>query len=116
MATWSLRDLDPSDLIGIVRYVRSEVRDLDIYFKCRFACDRGGGRRGQDGSPAPQGCGVQTPGARAALGGIFESGVRGSGSRREGWTWAQPRRIGRFAGHLWEPLRRPPLTQGSVRL
>lgn len=41
MATWSLRDLDLSDLIGIVRYVQSEVRDLDIYFKCSFACDRG---------------------------------------------------------------------------
>lgn len=64
MATWSLRDLDLSDLIGIVRYVQSEVRDLDIYFKCRFACDGAGGRRGQDGSSAPQGRGVQTPGAR----------------------------------------------------
>lgn len=71
MATWSLRDLDLSDLIGIVRYVQSEVRDLDIYFKCRFACDGAGGRRGQDWSPAPQGRGVQTLGARLALGGIF---------------------------------------------
>lgn len=62
MATWSIRDLDLSDLTGIVRCVQSEVRDADIDFKCRFACDAAGGRRGQDRSPALQGRGVQTPG------------------------------------------------------
>lgn len=123
MATWSLRDLDLSDLIGIVRYVQSEVRDARQTVTSTSSAvlremeqERGGGRTG-----APP-CKEAGPGAGDAHGAgrnlrewhprIQEQG--GSGS--EGRTWAQPQRIRWFAGGLWGTLRRPPLTQDNVRL